>query len=75
MQDGRQQDLLRRRPSGHSRPLIYGVSAVVTDGDKKTSPSWSQVAKTTNFTVYGAHLEVYGICPSCRADKEGDHGE
>ena len=78
VQDGPRRDLLHRaahrpQPPAHLRRLPRGWCASTATA---TSPSSRRrLAEATGFTIYGHHLEVYGICPACRAAKEGDHGE
>lgn len=64
-------------PIGHSHPLVCGVCRKVVrfDGDDDVSQTEARLAAATGFSIYGHHLEVYGICPSCSEQKEGDHGE
>jgi Fe2+ or Zn2+ uptake regulation protein len=59
-------------PIGHSHPLICGVCRRVVrfDGDGDLGDIERRLARDTGFTIYGHHLEVYGICAHCRA--EGD---
>jgi Fe2+ or Zn2+ uptake regulation protein len=77
VQDGRGEICFIAPPIGHSHPLICGVCRRVVrfDGDGDVVALEAKLAKATGFTIYGHHLEVYGTCPSCRAAKEGDHGE
>ena len=77
VQDGRGENCYIAPPIGHSHPLICGVCRRVIrfDGDGDLTALEAELAAKTGFAVYGHHLEVYGICPSCRAAKEGDHGE
>jgi len=77
VQDGRGDICFIAPPIGHSHPLICGACRRVIrfDGDGDVSALEAQLAETTGFTIYGHHLEVYGICPACRAAREGDHGE
>jgi Fur family ferric uptake transcriptional regulator len=77
VQDGRGEICFIAPPIGHSHPLICGVCRRVVrfDGDGDVAALEAKLAKATGFTIYGHHLEVYGTCPSCRAAKEGDHGE
>jgi Fe2+ or Zn2+ uptake regulation protein len=59
-------------PIGHSHPLICGVCRRVVrfDGDGDLAGLEQRLAAETGFSVYGHHLEVYGICAACR-DKAG----
>jgi Fe2+ or Zn2+ uptake regulation protein len=77
VQDGRGEICYIAPPIGHSHPLVCGVCRKVVrfDGDGDLTALELQLAGETGFHIYGHHLEVYGICPSCRAQKEGDHGE
>ncbi len=77
VQDGRGEICYIAPPIGHSHPLICGVCRRVVrfDGDGDVSELEAKLSAETGFTIYGHHLEVYGICPSCRSAKEGDHGE
>jgi Fe2+ or Zn2+ uptake regulation protein len=45
------------------------------DGEGDLTGLECKLAEETGFTIYGHHLEMYGICPSCRAHKEGGHGD
>jgi Fe2+ or Zn2+ uptake regulation protein len=77
VQDGRGEICFIAPPIGHSHPLICGVCRKVVrfDGDGDVAELEAKLAVETGFAIYGHHLEIYGICPSCRAVKEGDHGE
>ncbi len=77
VQDGRGEICYIAPPIGHSHPLICGVCRRVVrfDGEGDLTGLESKLAAETGFTIYGHHLEVYGICPACRADKDVDHGE
>lgn len=77
VQDGRGDICYIAPPIGHSHPLICGVCRRVVrfDGEGDVAELEAKLAEATGFTIYGHHLEVYGTCPSCRADKEVDHGE
>lgn len=59
-------------PIGHSHPLICGVCRRVIrfDGDGDLGELERRLAAETGFTIYGHHLEVYGICASCREKGE-----
>ena len=54
-------------PIGHSHPLICGVCRRVIrfDGDGDLGELEQRLAADTGFTIYGHHLEVYGICGEC----------
>ncbi len=54
-------------PIGHSHPLICGVCRRVIrfDGDGDLGELEQRLAADTGFTIYGHHLEVYGICAEC----------
>jgi len=53
---------------GHSHPLICGVCRKVVrfDGNGDVKELEARLAEATGFSIYGHHLEVYGICPDCR---------
>ena len=55
-------------PIGHSHPLICGECRRVVrfDGEGDVSELERRLAGETGFTIYGHHLEVYGICAQCR---------
>jgi len=57
-------------PIGHSHPLVCGVCRRVVrfDGDGDVSALERRLARETGFTIYGHHLEVYGICAQCREE-------
>jgi len=61
-------------PIGHSHPLVCGVCRRVVrfDGDGDIAGLEQRLARETGFSVYGHHLEVYGICGECR--KRGEEG-
>lgn len=77
VQDRRGEICYTAPPIGHSHPLICGVCRKVVrfDGDGDVRELEARLSAETGFSIYGHHLEVYGICPACRALKEGDHGE
>lgn len=52
---------------GHSHPLVCGRCRKVIDFDGSGDLSLLErhLEMTTGFTIYGHHLEVYGICPDC----------
>ncbi len=57
---------------GHSHPLICGVCRRVVrfDGEGDVSELEHRLAEETGFTIYGHHLEVYGICAQGREKGE-----
>jgi Fe2+ or Zn2+ uptake regulation protein len=59
-------------PVGHSHPLICGSCRKVIDFDGEGDLSYleKQLESATGFSIYGHHLEVYGLCPDC---KQGGH--
>ena len=77
VQDRRGEICYTAPPIGHSHPLICGVCRKVVrfDGDGDVSDLEARLAVETGFSIYGHHLEVYGICLECRASKSGDNGE
>ena len=77
VQDGRGEICYIAPPIGHSHPLICGVCRTVVrfDGDGDVAELEARLAAATGFDIYGHHLEVYGICPSCHIAREGDNGE
>jgi Fur family transcriptional regulator, ferric uptake regulator len=60
-------------PIGHSHPLICGVCRRVVrfEGDGDLTALEARLTAETGFSIYGHHLEVYGICAACRAENEG----
>lgn len=56
-------------PVGHTHPLICGFCHRIVDFDGEGDLRYleKQLEATTGFAVYGHILEVYGICPQCRA--------
>jgi Fur family transcriptional regulator, ferric uptake regulator len=77
VQDRRGEICYTAPPIGHSHPLICGVCRRVVrfDGDGDVQDLEARLAATTGFSIYGHHLEVYGVCPECRAARGGDHDE
>lgn len=61
---------------GHSHPLICRVCRQVVDfdGDGDLTYLEKQLEAATGFTIYGHHLEIYGICQDC-AESTSDGGE
>lgn len=53
---------------GHSHPLICGICRRVVrfDGEGDVAELERRLAAETGFTIYGHHLEVYGVCAQCR---------
>ena len=61
-------------PIGHSHPLVCGVCRRIVrfDGDGDVKELEARLESETGFSIYGHHLEVYGICPECAASG-GEH--
>jgi Fur family transcriptional regulator, ferric uptake regulator len=55
-------------PIGHSHPLVCGLCRRVVrfDGEGDLTALENNLAAQTGFTIYGHHLEVYGVCAECR---------
>lgn len=55
-------------PVGHRHPLICRECRKVVsfDGEGDLTYLEKHLEETTGFTIYGHHLEVYGICADCR---------
>jgi Fe2+ or Zn2+ uptake regulation protein len=68
VQDRRGEICYTAPPIGHSHPLICGVCRRVVrfEGDGDVTALERLLAAETGFSIYGHHLEVYGICPECR---------
>jgi Fe2+ or Zn2+ uptake regulation protein len=77
VQDRRGETCYTAPPIGHSHPLICGVCRrlVRFDGDGDVQELEARLSAATGFSIYGHHLEVYGICPECRAARGGGHDE
>jgi Fe2+ or Zn2+ uptake regulation protein len=61
-------------PVGHTHPLICGVCHRIVDFDGEGDLRYleKQLEATTGFAIYGHILEVYGVCPQCRAAEAKD---
>ena len=59
-------------PIGHSHPLVCGQCRRVIhfDGEGDLAALEARLAAETGFTIYGHHLEVYGLCAACRGTGE-----
>jgi Fur family transcriptional regulator, ferric uptake regulator len=60
-------------PIGHSHPLICGVCRRVVrfEGDGDLRELEERLTAETGFSIYGHHLEVYGVCAACREAGRG----
>jgi Fe2+ or Zn2+ uptake regulation protein len=58
-------------PIGHSHPLICGVCRRVLrfDGNGDLRELEERLAAETGFSIYGHHLEVYGVCAPCQSSE------
>lgn len=58
---------------GHTHPLVCRQCRRVVqfDGDGDLALLERHLETTTGFSVYGHHLEVYGVCPDCAARAGG----
>jgi Fe2+ or Zn2+ uptake regulation protein len=74
VQDRRGEICYTAPPIGHSHPLICGVCRRVVrfDGEGDVAELERRLAVETGFTIYGHHLEVYGICLACREPRKDD---
>jgi Fe2+ or Zn2+ uptake regulation protein len=72
VQDRRGEICYTAPPIGHSHPLVCGACRRVVRfaGDGDVAELEERLAAETGFAIYGHHLEVYGICPACRAAKD-----
>ena len=77
VQDSRGEICYTAPPIGHSHPLVCGVCRKVVRfaGDGDVRELEARLEAETGFSIYGHHLEVYGICADCRAAKGDDRGE
>lgn len=75
VQDRRGEICYTAPPIGHSHPLICGVCRRVVrfDGEGDVAELERRLAVETGFTIYGHHLEVYGICAACRDPRKDGH--
>lgn len=69
VQDRRGEICYTAPPIGHNHPLICGACRRIVrfDGDGDVKDLEARLERETGFSVYGHHLEVYGICPDCAA--------
>jgi Fe2+ or Zn2+ uptake regulation protein len=58
---------------GHTHPLVCRKCRRVVDFDGAGDLSLLErhLSVTTGFSVYGHHLEVYGVCPECAKKADG----
>jgi Fur family transcriptional regulator, ferric uptake regulator len=73
VQDRRGEICYTAPPIGHSHPLICGVCRRIVrfDGNGDVKDLEARLERETGFSIYGHHLEVYGICPECAAAQGG----
>ena len=71
VQDRRGDICFTAAPIGHQHPLICGVCRRVVrfEGDGDLGDLEQRLAAETGFSIYGHHLEVYGVCAECRSDR------
>jgi Fe2+ or Zn2+ uptake regulation protein len=62
---------------GHTHPLVCRQCRRVVDFDGEGDLTLLErhLETITGFTVYGHHLEVYGVCPECAAKAQAHAGE
>lgn len=74
VQDRRGEICFTAPPIGHSHPLVCGVCRRIVrfDGNGDVKDLESRLERETGFSIYGHHLEVYGICPECAAQGDWD---
>jgi Fur family transcriptional regulator, ferric uptake regulator len=72
VQDRRGDICFTAAPIGHRHPLVCGICRRVVrfDGDGDLGDLERRLADETGFSIYGHHLEVYGICAQCGSDGE-----
>ena len=55
------------RPQAPARSAGACRRVVDFDGDGDLAYLEKQLEAATGFTIFGHHLEIYGICPRCAA--------
>ena len=62
---------------GHTHPLVCRECRRVVhfDGTGDLPLLERYLRATTGFTIYGHHLEVYGVCPECMAQAHASAGD
>jgi Fe2+ or Zn2+ uptake regulation protein len=70
VQDRRGEICYTAPPIGHSHPLICAVCRRIVrfDGNGDVKELEARLERETGFSIYGHHLEVYGICPECASE-------